>query len=149
VTQEEDVVATLSVERRSIRGLPLWYLVLAGVLVASYDVCQEFPPGSSARTLVPLGILALHLGLWFGVLRRRMRYTRAVLRSPKARALAIVLVLVRVALGLALTQLYTGAYEHLVLGVIMLVVVPASAWCDQWLILRALRREDQSRVVHA
>jgi hypothetical protein len=142
------MVATLAVERRSVRGLPLWYLVLAGVLVASYDICQEFPPGNPARTLLPLGIVALHLGLWFGVLRRRMGYTRAVLRSPKARVLAIGLVLVRVALGLALTRLYTGAHEHLVLGVIMLVVVPVSTWCDQWLILRALRREDRSRAVH-
>jgi hypothetical protein len=128
---------------RPIQGLPGWYLVLAGALVASYDISHEFPSGSPARGLVPLGILLLHLVLWISVLRRRMRYTRAVLRSPRTRLLAIGLAVLRALLGMLLGHLYTGPHPHLVIGLIMLVVVPAGIWCDQWLILRTLRRESQ------
>src|SRR5689334_18348343 len=69
-------------------GFPVWYVVLAGVLVASFDISHEFPSDSPARRLVPLGILLLHLALWASVLRQRMRYTRAVLRSARTRLLA-------------------------------------------------------------
>jgi hypothetical protein len=127
-----------------VQGLPLWYLVLAGVLVASYDISHEFP--SPARTLVPLGILLLHLVLWGSVLRRRMAYTRAVLRSPRTRLLAIGLALLRALLSVLLGHLYTGPHPHLVTGLIMLVVVPVGIWCDQWLILRTLRRESEHAV---
>ncbi len=126
-----------------IQGLPGWYVVLAGVLVASYDISKEFPHGSPARGLVPLGILLLHLVLWVSVLRRRMRYTRAVLRSPRTRLLAIGLALLRASLGVLLGHLYTGPHRHLAIGLIMLVVVPVGIWGDQWLILRTLRRESE------
>jgi hypothetical protein len=121
----------------------VWYLVLAGVLVASYDISQEVPSGSPARGLVPLGILLLHLVLWVSVLRQRMRYTRAVLRSPRTRLLAIGLAVLRGLLSVLLGHLYTGPHPHLVIGLIMLVVVPVGIWCDQWLILRTLRRESE------
>ena len=126
-----------------IQGLPVWYMALAGVLVASYDISQEFPSGSPARALAPLGILLLHLVLWVSVLRRRMRYTRAVLRSARTRLLALGLAVLRAALGLLLGRLYTGPHPHLVIGLIMLVIVPVGIWCDQWLILRTLRREGE------
>lgn len=137
------MTATADQQDQRIQGLPVWYLVLAGALVASYDISQEFPSGSPARGLVPLGILLLHLVLWFSVLRRRMRYTRAVLRSPRTRLLAIGLAVLRGLLGVLLGQLYTGPRPHLVIGLIMLVVVPVGIWCDQWLILRTLRRESE------
>jgi hypothetical protein len=126
-----------------IQGLPWWYLVLAGALVASFDISQEFPSGSPARGSVPVAILLLHLVLWVSVLRRRMRYTRAVLRSPRTRLLAIGLAVLRGLLGGLLAHLYTGPHRHLVIGLVMLVVVPAGIWCDQWLILRTLRRESE------
>ncbi|MEV6930285.1 hypothetical protein AB0M46_38185 [Dactylosporangium sp. NPDC051485] len=126
-----------------IQGLPVWYLVLAGVLVASFDISHEFPSGSPARGLVPSGILLLHLVLWVSVLRRRMRYTRAVLRSSRTRLLAIGLAVLRGLLGALLGHLYTGPHPQLVIGLIMLVVVPVGIWCDQWLILRTLRRESE------
>ena len=137
--------ATLLAERpdQPIQGLPGWYLVLAGALVASYDISQEFPGGSPARGLVPLGIVLLHLVLWVSVLRRRMRYTRAVLRSARTRLLAIGLAVLRALLSLLLGRLYAGPHPHLVIGLVMLVVVPAGIWCDQWLILRSLRRESE------
>jgi hypothetical protein len=135
------VTATIDQPDRQIQGLPVWYLVLAGALVASFDISHEFPSGSPARRLVPLGILLLHLVLWVSVLGRRMRYTRAVLRSPRTRLLAIGLAVLRAALGMLLGHLYTGPHSHLVIGLIMLVVVPVGIWCDQWLILRSLLRE--------
>ncbi len=121
----------------------MWYLVLPGALVASYDISQEFPSGSPARGLVPLGILLVHLVLWISVLRRRMRYTRAVLRSARTRLLAIGLAVLRALLGALLGHLYTGPHWHLVAGLIMLVVVPVGIWRDQWLILQTLRREGE------
>jgi hypothetical protein len=136
-------------QQEQIRGLPVWYLVLAGVLVASFDISHEFSDDSPGRTLLPLGILALHLVLWFSVLRRRMRYTRAVLRSPRTRLLAIGLAVGRGLLGFALGRLYTGPHEHLVIGLIMLVVVPVGIGFDQWLILRTLRREHERAVAAA
>ncbi len=137
------MTATVDQLDQRIQGLPVWYLVLAGVLVASYDISQEFPSGSPARGLVPVGILLLHLVLWVTVLRRRMRYTRAVLRSPRTRLLAIGLAVLRGLLSVLLGHLYTGPHGHLVIGLIMLVVVPVGIWCDQWLILRTLRRESE------
>jgi hypothetical protein len=137
------MTATADRPDQPIQGLPMWYLVLAGALVASYDISQEFPSGSPARGLVPLGILLLHLVLWASVLRRRMRYTRAVLRSARTRLLAIGLAVLRALLSVLLGALYTGPHPHLVIGLIMLVVVPAGIWCDQWLILRTLRRESE------
>ena len=136
---------TVTVDRpdERIQALPVWYLVLAGALVASFDISQEFPSGSPARRLVPLGIVLLHLVLWVSVLRRRMRYTRAVLRSPRTRLLAIGLGVLRGLLGVLLGQLYTGPHRHLVIGLIMLVVVPVGIGVDQWLILRTLRREGE------
>jgi hypothetical protein len=72
-----------------------------------------------------------------------MRYTRAVLRSARTRLLAIGLAVLRALLGVLLGHLYTGPHRYLVIGLIMLVVVPAGIWCDQWLILRTLRRESE------
>ncbi|MEV4518411.1 hypothetical protein AB0K00_56820 [Dactylosporangium sp. NPDC049525] len=126
-----------------IQGLPVWYLVLAGALVASYDISHEAPSGSPARSLLPLGILLLHLVLWVSVLRRRFRYTRAVLRSPRTRVLAIGLAVMRGLFSMLLGRLYTGPHPHLVIGLLMFVVVPVGIWCDQWLILRVLRREHE------
>ncbi|WP_433618573.1 hypothetical protein ACQP2P_21550 [Dactylosporangium sp. CA-139114] len=137
------MTATAERPDQRIQGFPVWYLVLAGVLVASFDISQEFPSGSPARRLVPLGILLLHLVLWVSVLRRRMRYTRAVLRSPRTRLLAFGLAVLRSLLGVLLGHLYAGPHHHLVVGLIMLVVVPVGIWCDQWLILRTLRRESE------
>ncbi len=137
------VTATVDQPDQPIQGLPVWYLVLAGALVASFDISQEFPRGSLARGLVPLAVLLLHLVLWVSVLRRRMRYTRAVLRSPRTRLLAFGLAVLRGLLGVLIGHLYTGPHPHLVVGLIMLVVVPAGIWCDQWLILRTLRRESE------
>lgn len=128
--------------QQPVQGLPLWYLVLAGLLVASYDMSLEFPEESMWRTALPLGIAGVHMVLWLGVLRRRMRYTRAVLRSPKARLLVIALGVVRFALVGLLSRLYTGAHEHLVAGAIMLVAVPVIIYVNQRLILRTLRREE-------
>ena len=135
------MTATVDRPDQRIQALPGWYLVLAGVLVASFDISHEFPSGSPARGLVPLGILLLHLVLWVSVLRRRMRYTRAVLRSPRTRLLAFGLAVLRGLLSVLLGHLYTGPHPHLVIGLIMLVVVPVGIWCDQWLILRTLHAE--------
>ncbi len=132
-----------------VRGLPVWYMVLAGALVASFDISYEFPSDSPARRLVPLGVLLVHLVLWASVLRQRMRYTRAVLRSPRTRLLAIGLALVRALLSLLLGHLYAGPHRHLAIGLIMLVVVPVGIWCDQWLILRTLRRESERAAARA
>jgi predicted Na+-dependent transporter len=134
---------------QQVQGLPVWYLVLAGALVASYDISHEFPSGSPARALVPLGILLLHVALWVSVLRRRMRYTRAVLRSPRARVLAVGLAVLRSLLGMGIGHLYTGPHPHLVIGLIMFAVVPGGIWCDQWLILRVLRKESERAAAKA
>jgi hypothetical protein len=145
VTRGEEccVAATADRPGQRIQGLPVWYLLLAGALVASYDISQEFHSGSPARRLVPLGILLLHLVLCVSVLRRRLRYTRAVLRSPRTRLLAIGLAVLRGLLGVLFGHLYTGPHPHLVIGLVMLVVVPVGIWCDQWLILRMLWRESE------
>jgi uncharacterized membrane protein len=123
-----------------VEGLPLWYFVMAGLLVASQDISTEFTDRYEWVSYIPLGLVLVHLVLWFTVFRRRARYWKAVLRSPAARLLALGLALLRVALGFALQRLYSGNHEHLILAVTMFVVVPASAYCDQLLILRTLRR---------
>ncbi|GAB3842414.1 hypothetical protein ACFPIJ_42820 [Dactylosporangium cerinum] len=142
-------MTTAADQDQRIQGLPVWYLVLAGALVASYDISHEAPSGSPARGLLPVGILLLHLVLWVSVLRRRMRYTRAVLRSPRTRVLAICLTVLRGLLGVLLGGLYHGPHPHLVIGLVMFVLVPVGIWCDQWLILRVLRREREHATAQA
>jgi hypothetical protein len=135
---EEATVAEAPAQQR-IEGLPGWYFVLTGLLVASADGVREFQSRYPWVALVPLVITLVYVGLWFGVLRRRARYWRAVLRSPKVRLLAIGLAVLRMLIGIALPRLYAGPHEHLILAATMLILVPASAWSCQWLILRTLR----------
>lgn len=122
-----------------VEGVPVWYFALAGALVASGDLVREYQSAHPWVLYVPTALVFVHLGLWFTVLKQRRRYWKAVVRSPKARVLAVCLAVLRVALGMALASLYAGPHEHLILGLTMLVVVPVSAWIDQTLILRALR----------
>jgi hypothetical protein len=134
--------------RQQVRGLPVWYFVLAGLLVASFDISQQFSAKYPLIGLVPLAFAAVHLTLWFTLLSRRRQYIRSVWRSPRARLLVVVLVVVRLGLQLGLTKLTDSAaplhtYAHLIMGLALLVLTSTGAWFDQWLILRTVNKERQ------
>ncbi|WP_279583035.1 hypothetical protein [Fodinicola feengrottensis] len=73
--------------QQQVKGLPVGYFVLAGLLVASFDISQQFSSQYPLVGLLPLVIVAAHLTLWFTLLSRRRQYIRAVWRSPRARML--------------------------------------------------------------
>ncbi|HEX4226523.1 MAG TPA: hypothetical protein VHZ97_29435 [Pseudonocardiaceae bacterium] len=128
-----------------VKGLPAWYFLLAGLLVASFDISQQFSSRYPLVGLLPLAILAVHLTLWFTLLSRRRQYIRSVWRSPRARLLVVLLVGVRLLLQLGLTRLTDSAaplhsYAHLIMGLALMVLTTAGAWFDQWLILRTVNK---------
>ena len=131
--------------QQQVRGLPAWYFGLAGLLVASFDISQQFGQNHPLVRVLPLVILAVHITLWFTLLSRRRRYIRAVWRSPRARLLVVALFGVRLLLQWFLTRLTDGAaplhtYAHLIMGLALLMLTTTGAWFDQWLILRTVNR---------
>lgn len=128
-----------------VKGLPAWYFFMAGLLVASFDISQQFSSKYSWIVLLPLVFAAVHLTLWFTLLSRRRQYIRSVWRSSRARLLVLALVAVRLLLQLSLTGLIDSAaplhtYAHLVMGLALMVLTTAGAWFDQWLILRTVNK---------
>lgn len=128
-----------------IEGLPGWYFVLVGLLVASNDLSLQFGDRYHWVVFLPIALVAVHLTLWFTLLSRRRKYLRAVWRSKQALVLVAVLFTLRLGLQFGLTKLTDSAaplhsYTHLILGLVMLVVTTAGAWFDQWLILRVVNR---------
>ncbi len=77
--------------RQQVRGLPVWYFVMAGLLVASFDISQQFASRHPLIAVLPLAFAAVHVTLWFTLLSRRRQYLRSVWRSPRARLLVVVL----------------------------------------------------------
>jgi hypothetical protein len=137
-----------------IEGLPGWYFVLVGLLVASNDLSQQFSDRYSWVALLPLVVVAVHLALWFTLLSRRRKYLRAVWRSKQALALVAVLFTVRLLLQLGLTKLTDSiaplhSYTHLIIGVVMLVLTTAGAWFDQWLVLRVVNRTGDAQAARS
>lgn len=135
------------VEQR-VRGLPAWYFVLAGLLVASFDLSEQFRSNHPLVAALPLVLVAVHVTLWFALLSRRRRYIRAVWRSPRARLLVVLLFGVRLILQLVLTRVTDSAaplhtYAHLIMGLALLVLTTTGAWFDQWLILRTVNRRPE------
>lgn len=133
---------------QTVEGLPVWYFVLAGSLVASFDISQQFSPAHPAVAALPLVLAVAHIALWFTVLSRRREFIRSVWRSKRARLLAVLLFAVRLGLQLVLTKALDEnaplhSYAHLVMGLVLLVLTTAGAWFDQWLILRTLNRHQE------
>jgi hypothetical protein len=131
--------------QQQVRGLPWWYFVLAGVLVASFDISQQFRSDYPLIAALPLVLVAVHITLWFGLLSRRRRYIRSVWRSPQARLLVVLLFGVRLVLQLVLTRVTDSAaplhtYAHLIMALALLVLTTTGAWFDQWLILRTVNK---------
>jgi hypothetical protein len=129
-----------------VEGLPGWYFVLVGLLVAGNDLTRQFSDRHPWVALLPLVLVAVHLTLWFTMLSRRRKYLRAVWRSKQALALVAILFALRLLLQFGLTKLTGSAaplhgYTHLITGLVMLVVTTAGAWFDQWLILRVVNRD--------
>lgn len=113
--------------QQQVRGLPAWYFVLAGLLVASFDISEQFRSNYPLVAALPLVLIAVHLTLWFVLLSRRRQYLRSVWRSPRARLLVVLLFSVRLLLLLVLTRVTDGAaplytYAHLVMGLALLVL---------------------------
>lgn len=134
--------------QQPVKGLPTWYFVLAGLLVASFDISQQFSQGHPLVALLPVALLAVHLVLWFTLLSRRRRYLRSVWRSPRARLLVVALFTARLVIQLVLNgvadkvaPLHT--YAHLIMGLALLVLTTTGAWFDQWLILRTVNKGGQ------
>ncbi|MFD5827324.1 hypothetical protein [Lentzea sp. NPDC060358] len=132
--------------RAQVEGLPVWYFVLAGSLVASYDISQQFGSAYPLVAALPLVLAVAHIALWFTVLSRRREFIRSVWRSKQARLLAVLLFAVRLGLQLLLTKVLDESaplhsYAHLVMGLALLVLTTAGAWFDQWLILRTLNQD--------
>lgn len=130
---------------QQVRGLPAWYFVLAGLLVASFDISEQFRSNYPLVAAVPLVLAAVHITLWFTLLSRRRQYIRSVWRSSRARLLVVLLFGVRLLLQLVLTRVADGAaplhtYAHLIMGLALLVPTTAGAWFDQWLILRTVNK---------
>ncbi|MFD9701690.1 hypothetical protein [Lentzea sp. NPDC059081] len=130
-----------------VEGLPVWYFGLAGALVASYDISQQFGSTHPVVAALPLVLAVAHIALWFTVLSRRREFIRAVWRSKQARLLAVLLSAVRLGLQLLLTKVLDEStalhsYAHLVMGLVLLVLTSVGAWFDQWLILRTLNRTE-------
>jgi hypothetical protein len=136
---------------RQVRGLPWWYFVLAGVLVASFDISQQFRANHPLVAALPLVLIAVHITLWFALLSRRRQYIRSVWRSPQARMLVVLLFSVRLVLQLVLSRVTDSAaplhtYAHLVMALALLVLTTTGAWFDQWLILRTVnKRAEQTK----
>jgi uncharacterized membrane protein len=144
--READSTAGARPVEGKIEGLPGWYFVLVGLLVASNDLSLQFSDRYGWVVFLPLVVLAVHLTLWFTLLSRRRRYLRAVWRSKQALALVAVLFALRLLLQVGLAKLTDEAaplhsYTHLIIGLVMLVVTTAGAWFDQWLILRVVNRD--------
>lgn len=129
--------------RPPVKGLPAWYFALAGLLVASFDISQQYSANHPLIRALPLAIAAVHLTLWFTLLSRRRPYIRSVWRSPRARLLVVALAGARLLLQVTLTRLTDTAaplrtYAHLVMGLALMVLTTTGAWFDQWLILRTV-----------
>ncbi|GLY53141.1 hypothetical protein Lesp01_67970 [Lentzea sp. NBRC 102530] len=137
-----------------VKGLPPWYFVLAGALVASFDLSQQFIVTHPAVAALPLVLVTAHVIVWFTVLSRRREFIRSVWRSKRARLLAAALFAVRMVLQLVLTRLVDSSaplhsYAHLIMGLALLVLTTAGAWFDQWLILRTLNKDaEQTKEQH-
>ncbi|KAA2262706.1 hypothetical protein F0L68_12495 [Solihabitans fulvus] len=134
--------------QQQVRGLPVWYFVLAGLLVASFDISSQFRSNYPLVAALPLVLIALHVTLWFLMLSRRRRYIRSVWRSPRARLLVVLLFGARLLLQLVLTRVTNGVaplhtYAHLIMGLALLVLTTTGAWFDQWLILRTVNRRTE------
>lgn len=136
---------------QQVKGLPAWYFVLAGLLVASFDISEQFRSDHPLVAALPLVLVAVHLTLWFALLSRRRQYLRSVWRSPRARLLVVLLFGVRLLLQLVLTRVTDAAaplhtYAHLIMGLALLVLTTTGAWFDQWLILRTVNeRAEQTK----
>lgn len=145
------MVTTDDPAREQVRGLPVWYFGLAGLLVASFDLSRQFSSDYPPIRVLPLVIAAVHVTLWFSLLSRRRRYIRSVWRSTRARVLVVVLVVVRLLLQLALTGLTDGlhSYAHLIMGLVLMVLTAVGGWFDQWLILRTVNRATDQRADRA
>lgn len=131
--------------QEQIRGLPVWYFVLAGLLVASFDISQQFSARYPLIAALPLAFAAVHVTLWFTLLSRRRKYIRSVWRSPRARLLVVVLFAARLLIQLVLDRVTDSAaplhtYAHLIIGLALLVLTTTGAWFDQWLILRTVNK---------
>ncbi|MHB6911285.1 hypothetical protein [Streptomyces sp. DB-54] len=126
------------VEPDEFQPLPGWFFLFVGYIAAQYDLSQAWPPAG----FLSLAVVLVYLTVGFRVLRRRMRYLRAVLRSRKATILALGLFVLRQALrfGLVgLAMMTTAASQHLLLAAVLFAVGSAGSWFDQWLVLRTLR----------
>jgi hypothetical protein len=134
-----------NVTQQQVRGLPVWYFVLAGLLVASFDISQQFSSDYPLIAALPLAFVAVHLTLWFTLLSRRRQYIRSVWRSSRARLLVVSLFAARLLIQLVLTRVTDTAaplhtYAHLIMGLALLVLTTTGAWFDQWLILRTVNK---------
>lgn len=134
--------------QQQVRGLPLWYFGLAGLLVASFDISQQFSSDHPLFAALPLAVTAVHITLWFTLLSRRRQYIRSVWRSPRARLLVVLLFGIRLLLQLVLTRVTDNAaplhtYAHLIMGLALMMLTAAGAWFDQWLILRTVNNHKQ------
>lgn len=145
-----DAMAAPRTAGERVEGLPGWYFVLIGLLVASTDLSQQFSDRYAWAALLPVALLAVHLTLWFTLLNRRRKYLRAVWRSKQALGLVAVLFILRILLQVGLTKLTDEAaplhsYTHLIIGLVLLVVTTAGAWFDQWLVLRVVNKDAAGR----
>jgi hypothetical protein len=154
--EKEETVHTDQLTRqkpaeKQVEGLPVWYFVLAGSLVASFDIGQHFSTSHPTfAAALPLVLVTAHVTLWFTVLSRRREFIRSVWRSKQARLLTVGLLVIRIGLQLALTRVIDGAapahdYKHLIMGLTLLVLFTVGAWFDQWLILRTLNKSSDRR----
>lgn len=137
-----------------VKGLPGWYFALAGLLVASFDISEQFSSDHPLIRALPLVIAAVHVALWFTLLSRRRQYIRSVWRSPRARLLVVALAGARLLLQLTLTRLTDTAaplhtYAHLTMGLALMVLTTTGAWLDQWLILRTVNNPARERARQA
>jgi hypothetical protein len=123
-----------------IEGLPLWYFPIMGTMAGAYDLFQAAP--GVMEVALPALIIA-NLALSLTVLRTRMRLMKALWRNKRTRMLAFALFGVRMVLRLAIgaaTTALAAATGHILLGLLMVVIGTATAYGDQWLILRTLER---------
>lgn len=128
-----------------VKGLPAWYFGMAGLLVASFDISQQFSAQYPLIGFLPLALIAAHLTLWFTLLSRRRQYVRSVWRSPRARLLVVGLAVIRGLLQFILSRTIDSStpahsYAHLIMGLVLMVLTTAGAWFDQWLILRTVNK---------
>jgi hypothetical protein len=135
-----------SVTEQQVRGLPAWYFALAGLLVASFDISQQFDAEYPLIRVLPLALGAVHITLWFTLLSRRRNYLRSVWRSPRARLLVVALFGIRILLEVVLDRVTDQVaplhtYAHLIMALALLVLTTTGAWFDQWLILRTVHKQ--------